>query len=577
MENEAEVLTRKPTSHPVYAAFAVALLLMLVLFGQVSPARAEEKAQSALQTQTQEDAGSKLESKSPKQPVVVVAPPGEKTVPIETEKIDKAGEKIGEGVDIVGKKIASVLGPWVNVKLWRGITWLKLLASLSLIALFILIERALSAWLKAAMRKNPTEEKSVLWKRLLLKAIRPPLSLLILVYGTYAGVSPLFKYFQVVEGRNVVHEMAKSLANLGGTIALIWFIYLLVRAADVLMQTRLNAFPKLADVVVKRCRGPIQILIMLVVIRSLMPVFAQVPQLYSILTNLLSLVFIATVAWLITQAVYVASEYFESAYTLKSPNPFYARKLHTQMQFLRRLMVTLIILVAVATSMMIFDKVRQLGTSILASAGIAGVIVGFSAQRTLANLLVGLQIAITQPIRIGDIVTVEKETGTIHDIASTYAIVQTWDQRSLIVPLTYFTEKLFQNLTLASSELLGTVSFFVDYSVPIEEIRAELQRILQESPNWDRRNWALSVAELKESSVELTALMSASDSESLGSLRGEVREKLLAFLQKNFPDGLPRFRAELDVGKQDGIRMANMVLLPRELDTSTSTHHGSRG
>ena len=549
MKGKTMSIRMSSTSIGALTLFAAVICIVLLSSAIGFSAQSAEK-ETSKQVQPREKAESKPGAEPPGKSVDVVPVPGEKITPMETETLDAAGEKIGKEVDVFGKKIASVFGPWVNAELWRGITWLKLFASISLLVLFLLIERTLSARLHAMARAVPAENKSLLWKKLLLRAIRPPLSLLLLVYGIYASITPLFKYFQDGKGKNLVHNIAEDMADLGGTLAVIWLIYRLIRAADGLMQSRLTESPKLVHILIRRCRGPIQILIMLVVIRSLLPVFGGVPHLYSILTNLLSLVFIGTVAWLVTQGVYVASDYFLGMCRLKGRNPYYVRKIETQIQFLRRLTVTLVILIGVATGMMVFDKVRQLGTSILASAGIAGVIVGFAAQRTLANLLVGLQIAITQPIRIGDLVTVENETGTIQEITSTFAVVQTWDQRRLIIPLTYFTEKLFQNLTLSSSELLGTVSLFVDYSVPVEDIRKELYRILQESSHWDRRSWALNVANLKENSVELTALMSAADSGSLGSLRGEVREKLLAFLQTTFPQGLPRVRAELDLGNQ---------------------------
>ncbi len=479
--------------------------------------------------------------------------PGEKAPPIETEALDAVGEKIGHHIDVIGKKIAAFLGPWANATPFRGITWLKLLVVLSLILVVLVFERAFRAGLDSLVRKMQSEGKPASWKGLVIRALAPPISFFILVYGIYAALSPLFKHFQARSGANIFHDVAVNLANIGGAFALVWFIYRIIWAAGAFMQGRLPPSPGVLESILKRCRGPIQMFIMLLVIRSLLPVFGPVPQLFSILTNLLSLVFIGTLAWLAIQAIYVASDHFVVLYSGRARNLFYVRKVQTQVRFIRRLVVTLVILLSAAMGMMVFDKVRQLGTSILASAGIAGVIVGFAAQRTLANLLVGLQIAVTQPIRIGDIVTVENETGTIQEIYSTFAVIQTWDQRSLIIPLTYFTERTFQNLTLSSSELQGTVPFFVDYSVPVDAIREELHRILQASSFWDGRNWGLSVTNLKENSVELTAIMSASDSAKLGSLRSEVREKLLSFLQKDFPAGMPRVRAELDIGKGLGI------------------------
>lgn len=522
----------------VFSLLAAALILMSLCLGTVFAAEGTDNSQKPAAGQH----GSASQGKS----VDTAQTPGAKTASIGTEALEAAGEKMKESADSFGKTAASVLGSWVNVELVQGIRRIDVLAFLVSLAIFFLVERLVSAWLRRVGRRAPEEAKGLPWKQPLTAAIQPPISIIILLYGTYVSLFPVYSRLPGKES-SLVHAITVSLANIGGTFAAVWLVYRIVRAADLLLQSRLSESPKLVESMLRRCSGPIKLFIGLMLIRSVFPVIEEIPYLYPILTNLLSLVFVGTTAWLAAEIVYVASDYFVGGYILKGRNPLYIRKLQTQVQFLRRLVLLLIVLVAVASGMMVFDKVRQLGASILASAGIASVIIGLSAQRTLGNLIVGLQIAITQPIRIGDVVTVEKETGTVEEIKSTFAIISTWDQRSLIVPLTYFTEKQFQNLTLSSSELQGTVSIFVDYTVPVDKIRSELQSILQNSSNWDGRSGALSVANLKENSVELTAVMSASDPANLGSLRSEVREKILTFLQENFPAGLPRLRAELEI------------------------------
>jgi small-conductance mechanosensitive channel len=194
---------------------------------------------------------------------------------------------------------------------------------------------------------------------------------------------------------------------------------------------------------------------------------------------------------------------------------------------------------------MMFESVRQLGTNILASAGIAGIIVGFAAQRSIATLLAGLQIAITQPIRVDDVVIVENEWGRIEDITLTYVVVRVWDARRLVLPITYFIERPFQNWTRTSADLLATVFLHVDYRAPLDAIREELSRILHESPYWDRRVNVLQVTEARERTMEIRALASAADASLAWDLRCEVREKLIQFLQAHHPESLPRVRAEL--------------------------------
>jgi small-conductance mechanosensitive channel len=174
-----------------------------------------------------------------------------------------------------------------------------------------------------------------------------------------------------------------------------------------------------------------------------------------------------------------------------------------------------------------------------------GITVGFAAQRSIATLFAGLQIAITQPIRIRDVVLVEGEYGVIEDITLSYVVVRIWDMRRLVVPVTYFLEKPFQNWTRSSTNLLATVFIYADYCVPVERLRRRLHEILQGSPKWDGEVWGLQVTNATDRTVELRALMSAVDSAAAWDLRCEVREELLCFLRERYPESLPRVRADL--------------------------------
>ena len=199
-------------------------------------------------------------------------------------------------------------------------------------------------------------------------------------------------------------------------------------------------------------------------------------------------------------------------------------------------------IIATGSILMLFDPVRQFGTSILASAGIAGIVIGFAAQKTLGNVLAGIQIALTQPLLIDDIVMVEGEFGQIEEITLTYVTVRTWDLRRLILPITYFVEKPFQNWSRVSTELLGTVLLYLDYQVPMGELRKELKRLVENNAKWDKKVCGLQVTDTKQSTIVVQALVSAADSGKLGDLRNEVREGLINFLVRNYPESLPRSR-----------------------------------
>ncbi|OYW74366.1 MAG: hypothetical protein B7Z37_18145 [Verrucomicrobia bacterium 12-59-8] len=196
--------------------------------------------------------------------------------------------------------------------------------------------------------------------------------------------------------------------------------------------------------------------------------------------------------------------------------------------------------------LMVFDSVRQYGSSILASAGIAGLIVGVAAQRSIAGLLAGFQIAIAQPISIDDVVVVEGEWGRIEEITLTYVVVRIWYQRRLVLPINYFIEKPFQNWTRQTAEVPGTVFIQVDYSAPVGELRDELTRIVKASGHWDGRVVGLQVTDSLDSTLELRALASAADGSKARDLRCEIREKLVEYIRTNHPESLPRIRMGLD-------------------------------
>jgi small-conductance mechanosensitive channel len=258
----------------------------------------------------------------------------------------------------------------------------------------------------------------------------------------------------------------------------------------------------------------------------------------------LLLVFIIT--WLGIAVVKSIKHFVLSGYDMDNENNLKARKIHTQMRVFERIMIFLIVFISLAVALLSFEKIREIGLSLLASAGIAGLILGFAAQKSLSLLLAGFQIAITQPIRLEDAVIVEGEWGWIEEITLTYVVIRVWDKRRLVVPINYFIEKPFQNWTRHSADIMGTVFIYADYGFPVEKMREEMTRILPEIPEWDGKVNVLQVTNCTEKTMELRALVSASNSPRAWDLRVRLREQLIAFMQREYPQYLPKSRITLD-------------------------------
>ncbi len=318
--------------------------------------------------------------------------------------------------------------------------------------------------------------------------------------------------------------------------------YLLTRILGGLARRSKSRVP---DLLIRHLRRPV-LWVMILAAVSLATEFSVFPGPVDVFAmHFSAILLIALVIWLLTKAVCALSDIVLLRFEVDVRDNLRARQVHTQVNMLRRIVIVVILAIGFAAILMTFDKVRQLGTAILASAGIAGIVLGLAAQKTLGNLIAGLQIAFTQPIRIDDVVIVEGEWGRIEDITLTYVVVKIWDLRRLVVPITYFVEHPFQNWTRVNADLLGTVLLYTDYIVPLEAVRTEFQRILDETELWDRKVGQLQVTNASERTLELRALVSASNAGASWDLRCHVREKLVEFIQKNYPHALPRLRADL--------------------------------
>jgi small-conductance mechanosensitive channel len=275
-------------------------------------------------------------------------------------------------------------------------------------------------------------------------------------------------------------------------------------------------------------------------------------DLNSILRQGLLMALVLCLGWFAVGCVYVVQEFMIRRYDFSSrENNVQARRIHTQFQVFRRLLITFVIVITIGALLWSFNDPRiwHYGSGLLASAGIASLVVATAAKSTASNFLAGLQIAITEPIRIDDVVVIQGEWGRIEEITSAYVVVRIWDLRRLIVPLTFFIENSFQNWTRLSSDILGTSFLYVDYTVPVEELRTELKRIVEESPLWDSKVCGLQVTNLSERAMELRCLMSSRNSSENFDLRCIVREKMIAYIQKNYPAAFPttRFAATSEI------------------------------
>jgi small-conductance mechanosensitive channel len=254
---------------------------------------------------------------------------------------------------------------------------------------------------------------------------------------------------------------------------------------------------------------------------------------------------ILSVTWLLGGTIASLGSYVEKLHPSNVKDNLRARSLQTQARVLTRSIILLDAIVGLSSALMTFPSVRHIGASLLASAGIAGLVVGLAAKPVLANLLAGLQLALTQPIRIDDVLIVQGEWGRVEEITGSYVVIRIWDDRRLIVPLQWFIENPFQNWTRRTAQLMGSIFLWVDYRMPLDPLRRELLRSCAIAPEWDRRFCNLQVTDTSEHCMQLRALVTAADSSSCWDLRCRIREALIDFIQREYPHYLPHSRLHL--------------------------------
>jgi small-conductance mechanosensitive channel len=446
---------------------------------------------------------------------------------------------------LLTRAMEQIFGPGVSRPVLGPLTWVDLATALGLV-LLLLVAQSLAA--TCLHRKTKTAEASetngLSWHQF-FHALGGPIYSLIWVGGIYLAAATLLRKLLPAHEWDAVVQFLSKLVDLGVFAVLFWLFFRLTR----LLETRLGAWAakrasKLDQLFVPLLGKCLRVVVPVMGIILALPVLGLPPQYAGLVAKGTSILLIVAAALISFQAVGLVEKVVLMKFDIGVADNLRARKVHTQLQIISKTVYVFIGIFTVGSILMLFEEVRHLGTSLLASAGVLGVILGFAAQKTISNLFAGFQVALAQPIRMDDVVIVEGEWGRIEEITLTYVVVHIWDDRRLIVPLSDFIEKPFQNWTRASAQLLGSVLLWVDYSLPLEETRQAVRQIVEASPLWDRRFWNLQVSDASERAMQIRVLCTAADASKAWDLRCEVREKLIVFIQQHHPRSLPRLRAD---------------------------------
>lgn len=320
-----------------------------------------------------------------------------------------------------------------------------------------------------------------------------------------------------------------------GIVAYIFALQYLKKRAKIIGNTRLGKISSLI-------KFPLLLLIIFLYTKMFILPYLADKRLIIWFAHLNNILVIISLIWLLFKLSGFLIFLLGERYDVHKPDNLNARRILTQLKILQQVINFAIAVVGIAAILLSFEEVRKIGINILASAGVIGIIIGFAAQKSLALVLAGFQVAFTQPFRIDDVVIVENEWGRIEEITLTYVVIKIWDERRLIVPVTYFLEKPFQNWTRTSADIIGTIYLYTDYSLPVDALRTELNRILKDHPCWDKRIALVQITNSKETFMEVRIIVSSSDSSANWDLRCDVREKMIRFIHDNFPDCFPIFR-----------------------------------
>ncbi len=431
----------------------------------------------------------------------------------------------------------------VHAAVFGPITWIDLGEALGIILCTLLVN-VLAAYILRRQLRPGSDAAS--WRNHLVRAACGPLFLLIWTAGLYLAIaSVLLKLFSAPVLASLQLIGSKIIAIVV-FIAIFWIICRLTYALRAWLASwagkNRNVF---TDLLLPMIGKPLHVLLPIVAVILGIPLLGLPPAYAGIAAKTSGILLIIATGIILVQIVISGEQFVLMKYDIHVADNLHARKIYTQVHILSKTLYFIIAVFVIASILMLFREVRQFGTSILASAGVIGIIVGFAAQKTIANLFAGFQLALAQPIRLDDVVIVQGEWGNIEEITLTYVVVKIWDQRRLVVPLTYFIETPFQNWTHSTSQLTGAVLVWVDYSLPLDAARAALKGIIENHPLWDKRFWNLQVTKATEQTMQIRVLATSADSSKAWNLRCDIREQFIVFIQKNYPQCLPRFRTEI--------------------------------
>ena len=458
---------------------------------------------------------------------------------VERSKIYRAGAAYTRWLDQVAENSGN---GFLQRQIVGRVTCMRLLSATGALVVLSLLA-ALFVWIVRRSAGTIQSKRHQSWLALSASAVRKPVALFLLTCGGALALTPIVASIDSRPTRLFFAGALTDVFYTGSIIALLWLVFRAIRAVGKRMHLWAQRTASLVGkVIVPILEQALQLAVPLLGVILLLPLL-KLPEAWRwVAEKGLGIFLIVALSFLIVHGINAVQAALLSRHRIDVPDNASARRIHTQVSVIRKVIVAAVVIIATGSILMLFDPVRQFGTSILASAGIAGVVIGFAAQKTLGNVLAGIQIALTQPLLIDDMVVVEGEFGQIEEITLTYVTVRTWDLRRMILPITYFVEKPFQNWSRVSTDVLGTVILYLDYQVPLGELRKELKRLVENNPKWDRKVCGLQVTDTKQTTVEVRALVSSDDAGKAFDLRCEVREGLIQFLQRHHPEGLPRVR-----------------------------------